>query len=231
MSDDTEGQPAATRMSKSSVLDTEAQISPEIDGRPGMDARELLDPRRGALLPLFNSETAASRIPVEIWDKILRCLADEPETLGITEEVCQGWYPTSHSLKRRLYGRTLHSTEDVRLYARYIKTIPWSRRFAFNHRLIVEGRTAEQGKHCSIAHFGIFAAMFAGRHLPRLLSLEIRFGEWTPGAIPQGVFLNLSTFHSITSLALCGITLPSITELLHLTNASCQQTMDSFTAS
>ncbi|PCH44126.1 hypothetical protein WOLCODRAFT_26500 [Wolfiporia cocos MD-104 SS10] len=75
---------------------------------------------------------------------------------------------------------------------------------------------AEQGKQTSLAHLGAFAAMLAGGHLPRLSSLRIEHGEWTPGAIPHSVFLHLSTFHSVTYLTLYDITLPSITVLLRL---------------
>ncbi|PCH41817.1 hypothetical protein WOLCODRAFT_151864 [Wolfiporia cocos MD-104 SS10] len=58
--------------------------------------------------------------------------------------------------------------------------------------------------------------MFAGGQLPCLSDLRIWGGEWTPGAMPQNVFLHLSSFHSITSLLLCDITLPSIAVVLRL---------------
>ncbi|PCH44038.1 hypothetical protein WOLCODRAFT_154085 [Wolfiporia cocos MD-104 SS10] len=80
-----------------------------------------------------------------------------------------------------------------------------------------EGKQRSRGDNQrSLAHVGTFAAMFAGGHLPRLSALSILDGEWTPGAIPQSVFLHLSSFHSITSLELHDIILPSITVLLRL---------------
>ncbi|PCH36171.1 hypothetical protein WOLCODRAFT_156896 [Wolfiporia cocos MD-104 SS10] len=73
--------------------------------------------------------------------------------------------------------------EDVWLYARYIKTIPRSRRIARVSRIL--SSAAVQGKQCSVVYFGTFAAMFAGGQLPRLSSLWIE-GERTPGELSPG---------------------------------------------
>ncbi|PCH44029.1 hypothetical protein WOLCODRAFT_154075 [Wolfiporia cocos MD-104 SS10] len=222
MTDKMEGQPAASCIIEGSAFDVEARLLREIEWRPPREWWEILPSRRDALLPQFNSKTAASRIPTEIWDKILGYLRDEPETLGIAEEVCRGWYPTSHRLKSRRILNSYYSKEGVRLYARYIKTIPRPRRSEIQVNLV--GSAAEEGKQRSrtgnkrrsLAHVGTFAAMFAGGQLPRLSRLTIKDGEWTPGAMPQSVFLHLSSFHSITRLTLADITLPSITVLLRL---------------
>ncbi|PCH44033.1 hypothetical protein WOLCODRAFT_154080 [Wolfiporia cocos MD-104 SS10] len=154
-----------------SAFDIEARLLREIEWRPSREWRALLPSRQDAALPQFYSETAASRIPIEIWDKILGYLANEQETLGIAEE---GSAPEEGKQRSR----------------------------AENQR--------------SLAHVGTFAAMFASGQLPRVSSLHIQAGEWTPGAIAQSVFLHLSAFHSITHLELSGITLPSIAVLLRL---------------
>ncbi|PCH44036.1 hypothetical protein WOLCODRAFT_154083 [Wolfiporia cocos MD-104 SS10] len=193
MTDKMERQPAA-----GSAFDIEARMLREIEWRPPRGRLEPLISRRDALLPQFNSETAASRIPIGIWDKILGYLANEQETLGIAEE----------------FKKNLGSVEDVYRYARYIKTIPRPRRSAV--RVGLAGSAAEEGKQRSLSHVGTFAAMFAGGHLPRLSTLIIGSGEWTPGSIPQSVFLHLSSFHSITRLNLIGLAFPSITVLLRL---------------
>ncbi|PCH44128.1 hypothetical protein WOLCODRAFT_154164 [Wolfiporia cocos MD-104 SS10] len=141
---------------------------------------------KDALLPLSNSETVASRIPACIWDEILGYL------------------------------------EDVYLHACCIKTIPTPRRNVYHLALV--DRAAEEGKDGSragsqrgLAHVDMFAATFAGGQLPQLTSLRIDInGEWTPGAIPQSVFLYLSTFHLITHLTLEDITLLLISVLLRL---------------
>ncbi|PCH44120.1 hypothetical protein WOLCODRAFT_154155 [Wolfiporia cocos MD-104 SS10] len=232
MTDEMEGQPAMSCIIEGSEFDVEARILREIEWRPPRDWTEPVISRRDALglLPQFNSEMAASRIPIGIWGEILGYLRDELETLAIAEEVCRGWYPTSHRLKQYhlLSGQYLGSMEDVRLYARRIKTIPRPRRTETQVHL--HGSAAEQGKQRSSAanqrsrvenerslgHVGTFAAMFAGGQLPRLSYLGIKHGDWTPGSIPQSVFLHLSSFHSITRLSLTHITLPSITVLLRL---------------
>ncbi|PCH34525.1 hypothetical protein WOLCODRAFT_155178 [Wolfiporia cocos MD-104 SS10] len=212
--DEMEGLPAAVQ---SSAFDVEAQLLRGIEWRPSRRFwGNLAISRRVALslLPQFYSETAASRIPIGIWDKILRYLADEPETLGFTEEVCKGWYPTSHRLKSSHKYHRYDSMERVRLYARYIETIPRPRRIAWFFNLLgstaEEGKqrsragnqrsdneaveedseteedgAAEEGKHRSLALVGTFAAMFAGGQLPRLSELTIEGGEWMPGMIPS----------------------------------------------
>ncbi|PCH41858.1 hypothetical protein WOLCODRAFT_151895 [Wolfiporia cocos MD-104 SS10] len=229
MSDEMEGQPAASCIIEDPAFDIEARILQEIEWHAPRVWWELLP---SGLLPQFYSVTVASRIPIEIWDKILRYLRDERETLGIAEEVCKGWYPISCRLKLNHLGTTCRSMEDVHLYLRYIKTIPRQRRS--ETQVSLWGSAAEEGKQRSrggnqrsdkedseaeedsLAHVGTFAAMFAGGLLPRLSTLEIGWGEWTPGAIPQSVFLHLSSFHSITRLTLHHITVPSITVLLRL---------------
>ncbi|PCH35883.1 hypothetical protein WOLCODRAFT_156580 [Wolfiporia cocos MD-104 SS10] len=229
MTDEMKGQPAAPGIVEGSAFDIEARMLREIEWRPLLwnvhtGAFEPLISRRDALLPRFNSETAASRIPIGIWDKILECLEYEPETLNATEKVCSGWFLTSHRLrsKYKSNNRGPDSIGRVRLYARHIKTIPKPRRI--DTRVHLQGSAAEEGKRRSgaanqpsLAHVGTFAAMFAGEQLPRLSSLVIHNGEWTPGAMQQSVFLHLSSFHSITSLILTNhITLPSIAVLLRL---------------
>ncbi|PCH44122.1 hypothetical protein WOLCODRAFT_154157 [Wolfiporia cocos MD-104 SS10] len=201
MSDEMEGEPAASCVNECAAFNIEARVLRDIEWRLPKRPWELVR-RRDALLPVFNSETAASRIPIGIWDKILGHLADEPkpETLGIAEEM-KGCY----------------SMEDVCLYARYIKIVPRRRRSLY--RVILRGRAAKEGSRagkCSIAHVGTDAAMFAGGQLPCLAWLCIEHGEWTPGTIAQSVFLHLSSFHSITFLRLEDITLPSVSVLLRL---------------
>ncbi|PCH44026.1 hypothetical protein WOLCODRAFT_154072 [Wolfiporia cocos MD-104 SS10] len=230
MTDEMEGQPAASCVTEGLAFDVEARILREIEWRPPRKSWEPVISRRDTLglLPQFYSATAASRMPIEIWDKILGYLRYEPETLGITEEVCRGWYLISHRLKLGHRGTDCRSMEDVRLYVRYIKTIPRQRRS--ETEVVLWGCAAEEGKqrsrggnqrsdnedHRSLADVGTFAAMFAGGLLPRLSALSIMSGEWTPGSIPQSVFLHLSSFHSITFLELADITLPSITVFLNL---------------
>ncbi|PCH34801.1 hypothetical protein WOLCODRAFT_165827 [Wolfiporia cocos MD-104 SS10] len=197
MTDEMEGQPAASRIVEGSAFDIEEPLQvQEIERhlRP-------LPLRRDGLLPLFSSKTAAFLIPIGIWDKTLGYLEDEPETLSATER--------------------LDSIGSVHLYARYIKTIPRPRRSTGSIQLL--GSAAEEGKQRSraenrrsLAPLGAFAAMLAGGLLPRLSSVCIRHGEWIPGSIPQSMFLHLSSFHSITRIDLWDITLPSITVLLRL---------------
>ncbi|PCH37487.1 hypothetical protein WOLCODRAFT_140890 [Wolfiporia cocos MD-104 SS10] len=212
MANEIDGQPAAPRIVKRLAFDIKARILRAIKWRPREKPREPFFWREDALLPLFNSETVAFRIPIEIWDKILGCLQDDPETLSATEKVCRAWYPTSRRLRGDCYRNEFHSMEDVRLYARYIKTVPKLRRNTPLLPFTIWG----EGKQRGLAHLGTFAAMFAGGQLPDLLSLGIREGEWMPGSIPQSMFLYLSTFHSITRLTLSSITLPSISVLLRL---------------
>ncbi|PCH44192.1 hypothetical protein WOLCODRAFT_164972 [Wolfiporia cocos MD-104 SS10] len=215
-----EGQPTAPCITEDSAFDVEGRILRDIEWlplappwEPQLSLLSLLS-RRHRVLPQFSSETVASRVPIEIWYKILAQLRWEPEMLGITEEVCKGWYPISHRLKGRGVFKNFGSMEDVCLYARYIKTIPRSRRLA--RLIILRASIAEQGKESSLAHLGAFAAMFAGRQLPRLSGLSISGGEWIMGTIPHTVFLHLSAFHSTTRLSLSSIVLPSITVLLRL---------------
>ncbi|PCH44188.1 hypothetical protein WOLCODRAFT_164969 [Wolfiporia cocos MD-104 SS10] len=177
------------------AFDVEAQILRDIEWRPPKSPHEPLVSRRHAIPPQFSTETVASQIPIEIWEKILRYLRDEPETLGIAEEVCRGWYMPSRRLKRSGGTKHVGGAED---------------------NLTLSGDAADRDRKRSIAHLGTFAAMFAGRQLPRLSWLLIIGGEWRTGTIHDSVFLGLSTFRLITRLSLYDLTLPSATVFLRL---------------
>ncbi|PCH41668.1 hypothetical protein WOLCODRAFT_70075 [Wolfiporia cocos MD-104 SS10] len=155
-------------------------------------------------------DTAASRIPIEIWEYILDVLKDDPHALLACELVCRGWRTRSRYLLDQVdYEPTFCERESVVRWARFMQVIKKHR--ARVTRVDLAGEHSQEGQPGSLAHLGTFVAMLAGR-LPHLRHLYIRDGAWPRGTIHAStVFFHLSTFPSVSKLWLNNITFPSVT--------------------
>ncbi|PCH37646.1 hypothetical protein WOLCODRAFT_160925 [Wolfiporia cocos MD-104 SS10] len=179
----------------------------EYDGSECSDSEDSHGSRspRIPVVPMtFASETAASRIPPEIWDAILDCLADDPVTLLATELVCKAWRPRSalHLEKpiAELEGNLLfEESQKVYRCAKILQVDPRQR-----HKLECVMIAS------NIMHLATVAYTLAGI-TPRLSTILLESLSWSAGAT-RNCFLPLSTFTSVTNLLLEIVTVPSISE-------------------
>ncbi|PCH41667.1 hypothetical protein WOLCODRAFT_24910 [Wolfiporia cocos MD-104 SS10] len=171
---------------------------------------------RHRFLPVLNPighglhpHQATSRVPIEVWEHIINMLRDEPRALMACELVCKRWSKKCQYLLRRLTSMSiLRNREEVVLWA---KTIHAMHRHGNRvSRVHIRGSTEAAAKGRSLAHLGTFTAMLAGC-LPSLRELFIKYGDWRAGAIPEAIFLHLTTFRAVTDLRLLDVTFPSIT--------------------
>ncbi|KAH9834156.1 uncharacterized protein C8Q71DRAFT_838491 [Rhodofomes roseus] len=131
-------------------------------------------------------------------------------TLQSCALVCKDWYYyTWFHLRRRVL---LRDRNDVLALCRTLRETP-------RVSSIVQQVTISGHRSLALAqHLGTFAAMLAGK-LPGLSRITIRDTEWTVGSIRMQVFNCLTTFRSVHTLHLNGVTVPSIAHLARIISA------------
>ena len=143
-----------------------------------------------------------SKLPVEVWERVMDHLwEDYPELLACSL-VCRAWYPRSrfHLLSRVL----LQSRADVHRLARNLKSMHGLRDQI--HTLIVRGGPTE-ATCTSIPQIGTLAAALA-HNPPRAEELGLWHACWRD--IPDDTFLHLTTFTSLSRLTLAYVTFPNV---------------------
>ncbi|CCM05330.1 uncharacterized protein FIBRA_07544 [Fibroporia radiculosa] len=150
--------------------------------------------------------TSHARLPVEIWEKVIDCIAagaqeDIRESLLTCAAVCRDWYPRS-----RLYLRQnlcLHKRSQLVSLIKLMHKYPESWLTP-----IVPVHTVSCSKFDLLAPFAAVAA----RRLTRIEGLSLKDAEWLPSmfhADAADVFLCLNTLTSIVRLELHNVVFPS----------------------
>ncbi|PCH35185.1 hypothetical protein WOLCODRAFT_139787 [Wolfiporia cocos MD-104 SS10] len=143
-----------------------------------------------------------TRMPAEIWERIIDCLYNEPRALRACEIVCKLWQIRSRFHLSRFETLTgLGSAHAVYQMAMWTREVPRYRAKVSQMSIFADVK--------DLAHVGAFAAMLVDI-LPHLTKLTLEHGEW-PRWVPCSVFQHLTTYTTITRLDLVNITFPSIT--------------------
>ncbi|PCH38785.1 hypothetical protein WOLCODRAFT_161819 [Wolfiporia cocos MD-104 SS10] len=156
----------------------------------------------------FSSDNAASRLPIEMWYYIIDLLYEEPETLLQCRLVCKAWYEKCVSRLDRPTG-VIYSLEDADMLIRLTRTVPRFRDFV--EFLTFMGKPSNwTNPVVELNWLGDAIAMLAGQDLPKLKRIEIKLAQIKAETLRPDFFTQLSTFTTITHLALLITELPSI---------------------
>lgn len=162
--------------------------------------------------------------PIEIWERVIDELWDDPLTLNACALVCRSWLARS---RFQLISTTpLVRVRDTHRLAKLLDTHPAMRQWVDTVALF--GSINKEEARRPLHHFNTFSLMLMKR-LGSVKTLGIYNAQWNPGWSHPHALLCLSEFTSITALVISRTTFSSelafarlISSLPQLKDLGCQ---------